>query len=941
MKNYKTSLIVFLFLVVCQIAVSGQKPNFDLNSKLPMNPAVLTGKLDNGMTYYILHNEQPKNRAELTLVVNAGSVDEDDDQQGFAHFNEHMAFNGTKNFPKNELVNYLESIGMKFGADVNAYTSFDETVFGIQIPLDSVKFLDKGLEILADWSHNVSFDKEEVDKERGVIQEEWRMGKGADDRMMRKNFPVILYNSKYASRIPIGLIDLINNGPADAIQRFYRDWYRPDLMAVVVVGDFDSRAMEVKIKDVFSKIPKAVNPREKKIFEIPDHDNTLVSITTDKEAQSSIVEIFYKHSQQLQTTVRDYRQKLIESLYSMILNNRLNELTMKENPPFIMGISTNTSFIGPKDVYINIAVARNNDFETALKTIMVENERVKRYGFTATEVERMKTAMLRTMETMYNDRKKQQSSQLLQELVRNFTISHEPAPGIEVENEYYKKFIPEITTEEVSKLAKEWITDKNRVFVIQAPEKPDVKIPTEADINRIIDQVSKEKIDPYIDKVVTKSLIDKEPIAGKVDKKTKNKKLDFEEWTLKNGIKVVLKQTDFKNDEILMSAYSFGGTSQYSLKDYISARVTSDVITESGVGPFEKVDLEKYLSDKIVHVDPYISETSEGFDGSSSPRDFETMLQLIYEYFTQPRQDTAAFNSYITKEKSSLQNRNTSPEAAFRDSITAITSQHSPYRKPMTEKLLDEAKLKRVMYIYRDRFGDPSNFTFFFVGNVDKKTAKPLIEKYLGGLPTVNRTETFKDLNIRKPGGIVKQTLYKGSEPKSMVYLNFHGSFNNTMEERTDLKMICEILSTKLLESIREDKSGVYTIGAYPDFAKYPVPTYDVHIVFPCAPENVDKLVAGVMDEVNKLRSKGPSAVDLNKGIEKLQREHETNIRENNFWLSSLKNYYFNNEDLGNILKYDKYVSSASSDRMKAAAGKFFDINNYILVTLKPETTKP
>lgn len=931
MRNY---FVIILILISAGLFA---QPGYQLNDPLPLDKSIKKGKLGNGMTYYIMYNSTPKNRAELTLVVKAGSILEEDDQQGLAHFCEHMAFNGSKNFPEHELINYLESIGMKFGPEVNAYTSFDETVYGIKVPLDSAEFLDKGLLVLSDWAFNVSYLDEEIDKERGVIHEEWRMNQGAQFRMMEKMFPVLFHDSKYAKRLPIGLMSVVDSCEYDALKRFYRDWYRPDMMALVLVGDFDVDMVEEKVKKLFGAQPAAQNPKLAVTPEIPNHKDPLVSIVADKEAQATSVQMFYKHPLWIQKDHNDYRTSIIHSLYNTMINNRLTELTLKENPPFAYGYSVYTNFLGPKDIYMSIAATQDNKILDGLAALITENERVKRFGFTETELEREKKSLLRSVEKLYNERDKRKSADIVEEIKRNFLMTQSPVPGIDYEYGLYKDFLPGIKLEEVNQLGKNWITDENLVVLVNAPEKEGVVLPSENQIIDLVKSASSMKIEPYVDKVSSEPFFAEQITPGKIVTKVKNKEKDFEEWTLKNGIKVVLKQTDFKQDEIVFTSYSEGGTSIYPVDKDVSARIACDIISESGISSFDKTELEKILSDKVVSVEPYISELNEGFNGSCAPQDMETMLQLLYMYFTKVRYDKTAYGSYIQRMKSIYENQSLSPENVFRDSIGTVMSQNHPKRRSMSDKLLDEADYKMVYQIYKERFSDPGSFTFFFVGNIDLKVAKPLIEKYLGGLPTVVRTEKWKDLGIEPPKGIVKKEVKKGSDPKSMVLMTLHGDFEYNWMNELEVNAISEVLGTKLLESIREEKSGVYSIGAYPSTQHFPKAKYNISIFFGCSPENIDPLTSGVFDEINKLKATGPSEVDLAKVKEKLIRDRESKLRENNFWLRTLQNNYMHGIGFESIDNYETSVKALSSEKLKEAANKYFNEKSYVRIVLLPE----
>lgn len=931
-------LILFLMLVA---TLSFGQPQFKLTDPIPSDPKVSKGVLPNGMTYYVRANSTPKNRADLYLVVNAGSVEEDDNQQGLAHFCEHMAFNGTKNFPKHELINYLESIGMEFGPEINAYTNFDETVYMIKVPLDSAKFINKGLQVLYDWSSQVTDSNEEIEKERGVVHEEWRSGRDADERMLQKWLPVFLYKSKYAERLPIGKMEVVDHCAPELLRKFRKDWYRPDLEAVIVVGDFDQQAMVNQVKEIFSKIPKPANEREKKIYDIPNHKETLVSVQTDKEAQYAVAQIYYKHPLEISKTLGDYRQTLIESLYNAMINERLTELTQKENPPFMFASSSYSELFGPTSVYNSVAVCANGKIEEGIKAVLTENERVLKYGFTPGEFERQKTAMLSSVEVAYNERDKQKSETYADEYKRNFLVTKEPFPGIENEYNYFKAFIPEIKLEEVNALAQKWITPDNRVVIVTAPEKEGIKVPTEADIRKYLDEVEKTPVEPYQDKVLNKPLIPVEPVEGSITSIRKIEPVDAEEWTLSNGAKVIVKSTDFKDDEIMFTAYSLGGNSLYSQKDNVSADLAPSILGLSGLGDFDKVSLDKMLAGKSVSLSPYISELREGFNGESSVKDAETLFQLIYMNFMGQRTDQAAFNSFMTRTDGVLENKKTSPDAAFQDTLLVVSSNYSPLKRPMTVETLKEADFSRINQINRERFRDASDFRFFFVGKIDKEQLKKLVVKYLASIPSTHSNELWKDPGIKEPSGVVEKTVYKGQDVKGIQYLVFHGNFDYNRRNLLLINAVGKILTTRLLEVIREDKSSVYYIEANPSAEKYPEQKYDIAIYYGADPAKLAELKEAVFAQIKDLETKGPTAADLEKAKEKLLREHETNLRENSYWLSILSNTYLNNNaDFSQFGDFDQLVNAMTIADLKAAFQKWFDFKNYYGVELKPEAAK-
>ncbi|HSO89185.1 MAG TPA: insulinase family protein, partial [Draconibacterium sp.] len=778
--------IIISLLLLSSVLLSAQT-NFDLKSTIPQDPKVSKGVLENGMTYYVRSNENPKNRAELMLVVKAGSVDEDDDQQGLAHFAEHMSFNGTKNFPKHELIKYFESIGMEFGPEINAGTSFDETFFMLKIPLDSTEFMEKGLQVLYDWaSQNIDSD-EEINNERGIILEELRSYKSADERMRKEWWPVFLHNSKYAERYISGKPEIIENCPPEALRRFRKDWYRPDLQAIIIVGDFNQEEMVAKVKTKFSSIPAPNEPREKKYFEIPNHKETLIKVVTDKEAQMPVSYVIYKHPLEISKTIGDYRKTIVQGIYNGIINNRLAEKTQLPEPPFLGGQSVFAELIGPKSAYISVAVTQNGKIEEGLKAVLIENERVRKYGFTDSELERQKTAVLNNIEKAYNERNNQKSISYAEEYKRNFLLTEEPFPGIENEFEYFKAFLPGITANEINELAEKWITDENRVVVVTAPEIEGVKVPTEVEILELLDEVKNMKIEPYKDAVTNVPLVEYEPSGSKVVGEKKLANVDAVEWTLENGAVVVIKTTDFKEDEILFSAWSLGGNSLYNLKDDISADFATDVMQLSGIAGFDKITLDKMLSDKVFSLSPGVSQLRETFSGNSSVKDVETLLQMLYLYFTEPRFDTNSFQSFMTRMSGMLENKAASPESAFQDTMTVTMANYNPRSRPMTKDLLQEADFKRMQQIAKERFRNAADFKFFFVGNIKPEEFKPLVEKYIGGIPSSGEKENWVDLDIDKPEGIIEKVVKRGEEDKSTQYIVFHGDFDYDSQNQVQL----------------------------------------------------------------------------------------------------------------------------------------------------------
>ncbi len=942
-------IFVTFSAILWMVACSGSKSNLkvihknEINSNaqltpLPKDTNIIVNKLENGIQYYIRENREPQNRAELRLVVNAGSVLEDDDQQGLAHFVEHMCFNGTEHFEKQALVDYLESIGMRFGPDVNAYTSFDETVYMLQIPTDSAEIVDTAFQILEEWAHRVSFEASEIDKERGVVVEEWRLGRGAQSRIRDKQFPVLFKNSRYANRLPIGQKAVIDTAHYETVRRFYKDWYRPDLMAVVAVGDFDRNAIKALIEKHFAAIPPKENPRKREYYPVPGNEKPLVAIVTDPEATYSSVSVYYKKDVKDENSHKAYRQSLVQSIHDGILNNRLNELLQQPEPPFRFASVGQGRFIRTKEFYVLNTVVKDNQMETGLEALLTEASRIKQFGVTASELERQKTDMLRGIEQAYQERDKTASASYAAEYIRNF-LQDEPIPGIEYEFELWKKFIPSITLDEVNERSQQLITEADEVILASAPEKEGVKTANAEALLAVFDKVDEKLIAPYQDVVSDAPLLESLPAAGKVVKMSGIQEIGVSEWTLSNGVRLLLKPTDFKNDQVLFSAYSPGGTSLYPDEDYIAGATADAIVAQSGVGSFDRIELRKKLAGKAVQVSPSIGSLNEGISGSASPKDLETMLQLIHLYFTAPRKDSTAFQAYQSQIRGFLENRNASPETAFRDTLNFTLAQHHFRARPWSAQLLKEMNLDKSLKIYKERFADASDFTFVFVGNLDLNALKPLVEKYLASLPALHRNETWRDEGIRPPKGVIEKTVRKGLEEKSRVSIVFTGPFEWNRQNRYDLNAMVSVLQIKLREVLREDQGGTYGVGVHSSRNHFPVPDYSVSVSFGCAPDRVDQLTRLVFEQIDSLKNVGIAETYVQKVRETQRRENEVDMRRNGYWLSTLSFYDRNTEPLNNILQTIQFIENLTPKAVQQAARKYLNTNNYVKVILLPEKT--
>jgi zinc protease len=934
MKNFKLLIILALWGFV----FTGSSAQIqDLNKPIPADPNIKTGKLENGLTYYIKLNKKPEQRVELRLAINAGSVCETDAQQGLAHFCEHMCFNGTKNFPSNKMVSMLEEMGVKFGAELNAYTSFDQTIYMLKVPTDNIEWINRGFQVLEDWAHQVSMDEVEIDKERGVIVEEWRLGLGADDRMLSKYIPVILKDSKYAERLPIGKIDVIKNFPYDTLRNFYKTWYRPDLMAVVIVGDIDPKLAEEKVKEYFERIPKAVNPKIRIEFPVPDNVEPLISVVTDKEASGFDATIFFKHPKSDNISYADYRNQLMRTLYTGMLNNRLQEIGQKPDAPYLYAGAGYGSFIGRAvDVYSLSVGAKENQIEKSLDVVLTENERVRQYGFTATELEREKMDILSMYEKMAKESDKTESASYADEYIRNY-LTQECIPGIQKEFEITKGFLPEITLKEINNMGQPWTTEGNMAALITAQQKEGVKVPTEQQVADIIKSVKSRKIEAYVDKVSDAPLLSEKPVASAVTKKTENKEFGFTELVFGNGVRMILKPTDYKNDEILISAFSPGGTSLYPDKDIMSASMAATIVTQSGLGDYDFTGLQKKLSGNTAKLSPYINELREGVNGNCSPKDLETMLQLNYLYFTRIRRDENAFNAYISRMKNMYKPMRSTPQMIFADTLAKIVSQNSPRVIAVpSEAQFDQINLDRLISIFKDRFADASDFTYMMVGNFKVEEVIPILEKYIGGLPSIKRKETWKDVTPGFPKGLVVVDVPKNSEPQSSVAMVWKGDFKWNDKDRQGFTMLMNILSIKCRESMREDQGGVYGVSINGSTSKLPKPKFSITTQWGCDPDNIKKLSQTVLDEMAKIKKDGPEIIDLNKVKETLIRERETRLKENSFWLNALQNHYLYDDRLLSIEDFRTFINSFSGDDIKAIANMYLNTDSYVEVALTP-----
>lgn len=907
-----------------------------LDELIPNTKQTVTGTLPNGLKYFIRQNKKPENRAELMIAVRAGSVYEDDDQQGLAHLCEHLCFNGTKNFPKDSLVKFLEGIGMKFGAELNAYTSFNETVYFLKVPTDNWENMEKAFQILEDWGHNVSFDPVEIDKERGVVLEEQRGGRGAGERVQNKHFPVLLKNSMYAKRLPIGDTNIIKNASYETIKRFYKDWYRPNLMAVIAVGDFDVEKVRATIVEKFSDMQNPKNERPREEVKIPSYPGVLVSIAKDKELTYSMINMVCKHEGMKKGTFAEYKNSVRNNLFNSMLNTRVQEITRKPNAPFLMAGAGEEGFLANLHAFNLIAITKPDQILNGFEGILNEVYRVQQHGFTQSEFDRTKKEIIRGVDKMLAEKDKVESDDLAQELKRHFTDG-ESYPGTEYDAALTKKFVNEITLAEVNEIAKKYLIKENAVITVSVIDKEGSLVPTEEQVIAKLDEVSAKKQTPYVDKVANKPLFPKEPIPGTITAEKEIPEIGATEWTLSNGMKLVLKPTDFKNDEIQVTGFSWGGTSLATDENYRTAENASSIMARGGVGKFDVDDLERMLAGKVAGAHTSIDDFTQDLSANCSPQDMETMFQLINLKFTEPRKDKEAFQSMIEKMKANIKNSETDPMKAFRDTVNGTMSNYHFRTMPYTVETVDQISLDKAFKFYRERFSNAGAFTLVFVGNFTKEKIKPMVEKYLASLPGSDTKEMWKDEGITYPKEKLKKVVYKGIEQKSAVRIYIKGDCEWTRKERLTAATLSEILNIRLRESIREDKSGTYGVGGRVALTNLPRPTYTTMVQFGCNPDRSEELVQAVIDVFEKMRKEPPTAEEMKKAKELHRRNREVGLKENEYWLSSIEQYLKNGEDLALIMDFEKRLDALTAEDVFNAAKKYLDISTMKTFIAMPE----
>ena len=921
-------------LAIAGAGAIAQSPR--LAEPLPVDPAVIAGRLPNGLRYFIRRNSKPEKRAELRLVVNAGSILEDDAQRGLAHFVEHMAFDGTRRFPKADIINFLERVGMRFGADLNASTSFDETVYTLQIPTDTTRIVGSALDILEDWAQGVTFEPAEMKKERGVVIEEWRTGRNASTRVSYRQIPVMLRGSAYALRVPIGTKENLESFADSLAVGFYHDWYRPDLMTVVAVGDFDQKKMEQMIRSRFAPIPLVARARARTQAQVPDHAETLISIETDREYPSKQVALLWKKSRDTMRTVGDFRRELVAAFYDGMMNQRFQELTQRPDAPFAFAGSGRGELVRSKDGYQLVAGVKENGFAQAAQALLAEAERVRRFGFTTSELAREKVNYQRTLDQRLAERDRTESAAFASSYV-SAALSGDPIVGTSQEVALGRELSPSITLEDVNMVARTTFTDSNRVVLVAAPDQPDVKMPDAAAMLAIFENAKTQSLTAFVDSVTDAPLVLRPPTPGTIASERTLPETGILEWKLSNGVRMLLKPTDFKADEVLLQAQSPGGMSLVDDRDLPAAVGASILQSVSGVGEFSRIALAKKLTGKKADAGAGLEANQAGAYGQASVRDIETLFQLVWLRFTHPRVDSSAYRAFTNEMKAVNANRRNQPSSVFSDTITLIMAQHHPRARIFGPELLDSVDLGRALQIFKDRFADAGGFTFFLVGSFSPDAVRPLAERYIASLPSTGRKERVLDRGVRPPPGVVVKTVRKGVEPRASTRLYFSSPCAYTFEHRVILEGLRELLDIRLREVLREDKSGTYGVSVSASCSQIPNEHASVLISFESAPERVDELTAAVFAEMDSIKSGAVSDSNMTKVKEIGLRAHETARKENDAWLGAMADADEDGRDQRDFLRTPEFVKRLSKKQLRDAASVYLSREQFARFTLLPE----
>jgi len=938
MKRIKLMLVA-LILTVAFVSTLAQVDSMSM-SPMPNDESVRSGVLSNGMTYYIKSNQEPKERASFYMIQNVGALLEEDNQNGLAHFLEHMAFNGTEHFPDKGIIDFLERHGVAFGENVNAYTTRNRTVYNISdVPVNKPGILDSCLLILNDWSNYLLLTEEEIDAERVVIKEEWRTRRNAQFRMSSASLKYLLPNSKFAERDVIGDLDVIENFEYDALRDFYHQWYRTDLQAIAMAGDFDAEEMEKKVIDLFSKIPAVENAPERPFYEIPDHDAPIYGMVTDAEAAQTIIQYMVRHRKPDDgpETFMGHRERYIHQLFNSMMGQRMQELVQKGDPPFVDGVINYGDFVRGYEALIVATMPKPNQEELGFSAVLTELERAKRYGFTQGELDRAKAEVLARWEKYYKERDKISNEEHINSYLDNF-LEGDAYPSTEFGYQAVQAILPTITLADFMLRLSQWITDQNQVLVVQGPEGDGVEHLSEAASMAILEQVAAADLEPYQDEELAESLVSSEPAPAAVVSEKKLEVLDAVEWTLENGARVIFRQVAYEKDQVQIRAYSKGGSSLYGDDDVPTTDMLTSLIPMYGVGDFDAMGLQKMLTGKNISLQLSLRNLSEGLNGTASPKDMEAMMQLLYLHFNQPRFDKEAHDAIVSRWMAQVENMNNNPQKVMSDSLILIVSNYHPRTRVVDQEFLQDINYERIEVVYRDRFADASDFFFIIVGNMEQEEVKLLAQKYIGSIGDLDRSETWVDHKVYEPEGIVEKIIPLALEtPKANVNIVINQEMMHSPYNQMVMRIIEGILDLRYMESIREEEGGTYGVGIRTSLSKWPVEKASMQINFDCDPERAADLKKKVFAELEKLASEGPSEVDLSKTTENILKGRQESKEHNSYYLSILFSYYLYGINFDDPVNYEDIVNGLMPNDVKKVMQAFYDDPNIIDVVFVPK----
>ena len=935
MRLSKSTFSVILVASYCAFSFAQMDPT----QPLPLDETVRHGVLENGMTYYIKANQEPKQRASFYIIQNVGALLEEDHQNGLAHFLEHMAFNGTLHFPEKGIVDFLERNGVAFGENINAYTGQNQTVYNLSdVPVNRPGILDTCLLILNDWSHYISLTDKEIDAERGVIKEEWRTRNSAGMRLFKGAMPYLYPNSKFAERDVIGDMDVIDNFEYDVLRDFYHTWYRTDLQAIAVAGDFDAAEMEKKVIGLFSKIPAVENAPERPFFEIPDHAEPVFGLVTDKEADQTDIYYMIRHrkSDGGPETLIDHREDYIQSLFNAMMSLRIRELLQKGEPPFITGgIQFGDSERGYEELTVSLSPNPNQE-ALGLNAILTELERVKRFGFTPGELDRAKAEILTRWEKYYKERDKISNEEFVDDYVNHY-LDGDAFVSAELGYQLVQALMPTITLEDFSTRLKDWITEENQVMVIMGPEGEDFQHLSEAGAMEIFHQVAMAEVQPYEDAVLAESLVSEELALTGVTATKELEQFGAVEWTLENGARIIFKHADFEKDQVQLSAYSKGGSSLYGNEYVPTVMMLTNLAGFYGVGDFDATGLQKMLAGKNVSVQLSLGSLNEGVSGTASPKDMEAMMQLVYLYFMHPRFDEEAHQAIMSRYEAFIQNMEKNPQKIMGDSLNLIFTDHNPRTRIMNAAFLKDIDLEKIKEVYRERYADAGDFIFVIVGNVDEEEVKTLSRKYIGAIPDLEREETWVDRKVNEPEGRVEKVIPMVLEtPKANVNILINKEMEYSPFHRMVMRVIEGVLILRYDETIREEESGTYGVGLRSGLDRWPVEKATIQLRFDCDPERYGELKKIVYAEMEKLAKDGPTMEDLSKTVEKILKDREESKEHNAYSLNNLYNYYVHGINYDDPANFEDILKNLTVEDVQKVMNAFYDDPNIVDVVFVP-----